>query len=328
MRKSLVVLLVLALVALFAVYFFIIRKADMGLPDFSFPADQVSQIFIVDKEGNSIQLNKNEKNVWIVNQRYEANDNLMERILFDIQNQKAIGKVAKSKRKLIKENMEAGYKKVKIYDSEKVVREYYIGPADDANRGNYMTMPPLQDIFDVQLIDQYRSMLYDFSTNLNDWRSIWLIDFAADDIKEVKLDYMDSSQNSFLLTNNAPQYEVTGNQPNTGELNTKRVSEYLNFFTDVSFVLIAQENTDRATILAPEHKYASLQITLRNGRFKRYEIYFHPHTESSKNPAPATGYAYDADLLYVLTPGDDELYVVTWPVFGRLLRTYSDFYQN
>ncbi len=325
MKKGLLYLLLTALVALFAVYFFILRKPNMGLPDFNYPASKVAQIYIVDKDGNDIKLNKKDNGVWIVEDKYEANDELMGRILEDIENQKAIGKVDAKKRKQVKENLEQHYTKVKVYNKDELVLEYYIGRADASGRGNYMSMPPLNEIYDVQLPTNPRSMLYDYSTNLNNWRSIWLIDEPADNIKQVQIEYTDSPSHSFVLTNNAPQYTLKGSPEIHRELNLRRVVDYLNFYTEVSTVLIASPNTDREKILAPDRRYASLILSLKDGTVRVFEVYYHPKTSSSKNLIYDDS-DIDVDLYYVYTPVDQELYVVTRGVFGKLLRFYPEFY--
>ncbi len=300
----------------------------MGLPDFNYPASKVSQIFFVDKDGQSIKLNKTEQGNWIVNDKYEANEELMGRILEDIENQKAIGKVEANKKSDIKKNLEAHYTKVKVYNKKELVKEYFVGRADPSNRGNYMTMPPLPDIYDVQLPSNPRNMQYDYSTTLNDWRSIWLIDVPADDIKQVHIEYPDSSSNSFLLTNNAPHYTVEGTPKIDEDVNTVRVVSYLNFFTKVSSIMVASEHTNREKVLAPEHQYASLKLTQKNGASKVYDVYFQPISQGSKNYFEGTSTKYDADHYLVHTPADDELYVVTIEVFGKLLRYYPEFFTS
>ncbi len=326
MKKGFVILLALALILLLGVYFYILRGPNMGLPDFNYPADKVTQVYIVDKDGKSIQLNKTKEGNWLVNKKYEANEELMGRLLDDIHNQEAIGKVSKSMRKDIKRNLESHYVKVKVFNKEEAVLEYYIGRADESNRGNYMSMPPLREIFDVQNPSNPHNMLYDYSTILNEWRSIWLIDYSSDDIKKVAISYVDTPFHSFVLTNNAPNYTLEGKPKIEAPLNTKRVTEYLTFFTKVSSVLIAHDGTDREEVLAPNNKYASLLLHLKDGTTQTYEVYYYPITYDSKNYELGGTDKYDSDLLYVYTPKDGELYVVTQEVFTKLLRFYPEFY--
>ncbi len=326
MKRGLLYLLIIALVLFLGVYFYILRQPSMGLPDFNYPADKITQIYFVDKNGASIKLNKTEKGVWIVEDKYEANEEMMERLLDNIQNQKAIGKVPKKRRADIKKSLEEHYTRVKVYNKDELVLEYYIGRPDDPNRGNYMSVPPLREIYDVQQEENPHNMLFDYNTNLNNWRSIWLIDVKPDDIKQVSVEYVDTPAHSFTLVNNAPHYTVTGNPPIEGELNVPRVVGYLSFFTKMSSIMIAHENTDRKKLLAPEHKYATLKLTERNGTVKVYEVYFHQITESSRNYLEGGPGKYDNELYYVLTPADDELYVVSIDNFGKLLRFYPEFY--
>ncbi len=321
--KKIIPLLLFVLVGLFLVYFFVLRDQNASLPDFNVPQDQIGKIYIVDKHGNDVTLSLNHKNEWLVDSTYNIREEKKNDILYDLSHQRAISEVSESYLETVKKNLELDYKKVEVYNKKnKVLKVFYVGGPDPSNRGNYMALEGESKIYDVQIPEKFKNMTHDYIVDANDWRTMWIWDYPADDIKSVRIDYLDSTENSFIIQNNPPDYTIKGVPSINAPINTERASSYFNLFTKLPFEKVGTQWTDKAELMEDQFRISSVQLELKDGSIKRLDIFSFPeYYQGDKIEG-----TIDKQRVLVHNPEDDQVYVAQRLSFGRIFKYYREFF--
>ncbi len=321
--KKILPLLLFVFIGLFLVYFFVLRDRMGGLPDFSVPKDRIGKVYIVNKKGDHVTLSLNENKEWILDSTYPVRESMMDKLLYDLSEQKAVGEVPKSYRKNVKKALELAYTKVEVWNrNNEIIKVFYLGDPVPSNRGNYMVMDGDTKMYDVRLMDQYRNMSYDYSVKPESWRSFWIWDYTPEEIAQVEIHYLDTPSNSFVLKNNPPQYTIDGEPHISAAINFHRAESYFDLFEELPYEKVANEWTDKEELIQEKTKIAEIILGLKNGTDRTLVLYQFPlFNRDEKIPN-----SVDPERVVVLYPQEEQMYVAQRLSFGRILKSYKTFF--
>ncbi|MFN9597235.1 MAG: DUF4340 domain-containing protein, partial [Bacteroidota bacterium] len=166
MKKNSILILVATSLAIFSAYFiYNNRSGTMSdeLRDFAFKdTASITRVFLADKAGKQITLDRKSNDEWMVNGTHWARPDAIKLLLETIHNVEVWSPVGKKAYNNIIKSIAAKGVKVELYTSEGKVKTYYVGGPTPDQMGTYMymensTVPFITNIagFDGYLTPRY-----------------------------------------------------------------------------------------------------------------------------------------------------------------------------
>ena len=288
---------------------------------------QVSKIFMVNKNNESVVLERKSNNIWYVNGKFPARKDAVDLILKTFKRIDIKSPVPKAQFENVVKRLAATHVKVEIYtndsDPEKVV--FVGGPTQD-NYGTYMMLENSSTPFITYIpgFSGYLSSRFFIEEVL--WRDQTIFRLNYDMIKSVQLDDIKKPENSFKVTNLGNNryelFDVSG-EKNIAEFDTLKAKFYLSQFKKLSFERIADEvNKERFDSIVSSDPLYRIILEDRDGKLTEIDTYLR------KNPV-TPGYEddneFDIERMYARINKDIELVIVQYYVFDPILLNLDFF---
>ena len=348
MKKNRLILLITILLALTAFLFIYTETKSTlskSLSNFAIQdTSLVTKVFLTDKSNNKVTLVKKAIGDWSVNNKFTANNDLINIFLKTIARIEVKEPVAKAARNNVIKRLASDATKVEIYQTvyridlwgmklfphEKLVKTYYVGYATQDNLGTYMLLEDSDEPFIMQ-IPGFRGFLNTrYSTIENDWRDHSIYKLEIPNIKSVKLEFPATPDNSFLIEtagNNRFTLKALNFNENIADYDTLKLLNYLSAFRDIKFEFLISDkkthNVDSIIATAPFH---IITVTDMSGKKTILKTF---HKEANKNEEDAELYGapsiYDKDRLYAWFNEDKDFALVQFYVFDNILRPLPYF---
>ena len=164
----------------------------------------INKIFIADRNGNTITLNR-VKNNWVVNNKYLVRKDAIKTILTTINQIKIQRPVSINAFDNVIKNLATTGVKVEIYTNEESpFKTYTIGSSTSNHLGTYMYLSGSETPFVVHIpsFNGFLSPRYGIQGNKiseNDWRSTNIFTKKADKINSLTINHVNQPEKSFTL---------------------------------------------------------------------------------------------------------------------------------
>lgn len=288
---------------------------------------EIERIFLADRLGNSTTLVKKAEGHWIYNDKYRANQNVVDNILQAARNVEVKFRPnAEATQNIIKDLATIGIK-AEFYDSQgKLLKSYIVGGTTPDERGTYMIMEDAEQpyVTHISMLEGGLRVRYNIFGDW--WRDKTVFGMSPDSIASVSIEYPKQKNESFSLQKTPegytvnPLFEVTpvaGKQPSPG-----RVKEYLSGYERVIAEAFENQNPHRDSIINSRLPFSIIKVRLENGSEKEVTLYpVGVRKALPGEPAPAV----ERYLATVKPEGDFML--VQDLVIRKLFRPYSYFFE-
>jgi len=204
---------------------------------------QVGRIFIVDLNGRSINLKRQEGSDWTVNDKYRAREDAVQTLLKTFKNVYVQRPVPKEAQEEVNKVMAGASKKVEIYDKEgDWIKTWYVGHATMDKKGTYMLLetPEYGKATEPFIMDMkgFIGMLNTrFFTNEDEWRSVGIVRYPNMNFNVLEVDYPSNPEQSFKVEfeggNDIYLYDGQDNQ--IADYDTLLLKDYLLNYKVLSF---------------------------------------------------------------------------------------------
>jgi hypothetical protein len=330
MKKNQVALLIVLLLG--AVTFFLMNRnttttVPKELRDFAY-ADTaaITKIFLADKAGHQVTLDRNTAGGWMVNKTWKARNDGVSNLMFVIKNLAIKSMVGVQMQETVIKQLASGSIKIELYKGDKLVRMYYVGGATPDDEGTYMllanpeTKQNSSRPFVMCIEGQTRYLTPVFGTNANDWRDRTAFSYFPPDIQSVKVDFITATGTSFEVLQPAPNtFEVHSlkNNSNYPQIDTLAVKQYLSYFQNVGFETFLNDMKPfRKDSILNSIPLFTMQITSRKGPSTSLKFFgMEPHREELD--AQGKPEKFDLDRMYTLI-NNTEFVVTQYYSFGKL----------
>ena len=171
--------------------------------------EEVSRIFIGDRDNNSVNLTKQSDGTWLVNDKYTARQGAID-LLFETATKIGVRDVVADAAvpTVYKEFQEKGIF-ARFYDKKgKIVKAYQIGDKTGDGLGTNMMMEGAEQPFIVHIPIWEGHLTPRFMTNEKDWRDRAVFNIKPDDIESVSVEYQNQRLHSFSLTRNGSEFSI------------------------------------------------------------------------------------------------------------------------
>ncbi len=349
-RITLIIVIVLLAIAVLLIVRNTSSTLNRELKNFAITdTASVSKIFMSDKKNNKILLIKKPDGKWQVNEKYPANTDIVNNLLYTMHNIAVSSPVPMSMRNSVISRMAVLAVKVEIYSNvyrinlfdkihlfrhEKLIKTFYVGDNTRDNMGTYMLIEGSDEPF-VTYIPSFRGFLSTrFVPNENVWRDYTIFNYQLKDIKSVSIEFPQFPDSSFVIDRaNDLKYSLTplssSFQPPASSLpyDTIKLLQFLSSFQKLRFeALINDIDKQKRDSIISSSPWHIITVTGNNGKSAQNKTYH-------KKPAYGDYYdevtkqrvIYDRDRLYALINNDKDLTLIQFFMFGKILRTINYF---
>jgi len=345
-RNTIIIIAVLAVgIVALAVALRGSRKAtfdqDYHISDIS----TVTRLFLADKQDHQVLLTRNEDSTWMVNEKYPANQSMVELLLETLHTMRIRQQVNRNAIPNISKDIAAHGVKVEVYQRkpfinwfggrlqlfprEKCTRTYYVGRETQDMMASYMFREGDKAPYIIH-IPGFRGFLTPrFVAVPTKWRSHSIVDLNVHEIERVELQIPTMPEESFAIVRDGEGFAMEMLTPHRRVVgfDTARVAQMLSAFTFLNFDEFADivPNSHADSCITGDPR-TILRITDTAGvtrEMKTYIKYTNPE-DLVNMPDPEMYEVFDLNRLYAILDNSDTV-LIQYFVFDNILQPASYF---
>jgi hypothetical protein len=273
---SILIMCVLAFTTVFLVTKYQNSTLKEELSDFAVEdTASIDKIFLSDKDGYKLLLERKTVSAWKVNNSFEARPDAIKILLETIHQIRVKAPVGRASFNNVIKKLAVKSTKVEIYQKGKIVKTYYVGGTTEDFLGNYMMIENSAAPFIIH-IPGFEGYLYPRYYAIPEmWRSTALYRFKAQDIRGIKFNNLKNPTLSWEL--NQENTKITLKDFNGRDIvkfDTLKAREYLTQFYNINcegYVKdIEPERKDSILNSQPKSIYT---VSAVNGEIKELKCY-------------------------------------------------------
>lgn len=310
----------------------------------------ITKLFFADKSGHQVLLQRDGK-AWTVNNEFQANQNLVNEMLYTLNRMRIKMPVSIKKNDNIVTRMATTntkvevyqilprinlFNKIKLFYHETCSKVFYIGGVTQDNNGTYILKEGSDKLYIVHLHGFRGFISSRFSALPIDWRDHVIFNEQMNDIASVKLEIYNDPDNGFIINENGRyQYIMTRLNGEPVDYSENKVLTLMSAFKDVRFEAFLDDIEDKrrdSIINSPFQE--RLTVTTKDGKSRSVTTYslrtnsdIYDYSEEDLNNPDFKDMLTDPDHKYALLSEDNEFVLIQDFVFGKLLRP-ADYYSK
>lgn len=337
MKNKTLILIVLALAVSAGLFLMKDRFSTIRpeLKDFAVKdTSSITKIFLANRAGKQVTLERKPGNVWMVNNQYKAKPYQIKNLMDVICRVDVRTPVSKHGYNSVIKQLAANSIKCEIYLSEnkEPQKVYYVGGSTEDALGTFMMIEGSSSPFITEIPGFNGYLTPRYSVELNDWRETALFGFSKDKIKSFSVSYRNFPEHSFIMENVNGHFSISAfaedKKGETVPTDSIAVQNYLDLFRSINvekwLVNVTQGRKDSVTALPPG---IIVKMTLSNDSSVTVKLYPMPLSENSLTQTDEQGnpLKYDLDVMYgIVEPGSVWSTVQHFNI-DRILRRLIDF---
>lgn len=340
MNKTLIYLLLLVCVGA-AVYFFVLSPNNSalggGAAAFTIrDTAEVGKIFLVDKQGNQVLLEREKGGPWMLNGRYKPIDYNVDMLLTTLSRQSARYPVPQGLRNQVIKSLATHAVKVEVYrHSGRRMKTFYVGGQSGNSDGSYMILEGEDQPYVVGIMGVIGYLVPRYSTEWLDWRDRPVFRYRPEEIQAVRLRYEETPEHNFSVRRGAEgKWNWQGEQvgPDASfQVNPQRVRDFMSFFEELNHEGFLVNLPGMDSVLSQVPRFCTVELVDSSGDVHALDLYWMPLNQRSKNLeylGDEIKDGYDADRLYgVMRPAMDTVLIQRY-VFGKVFRKAFEFLEE
>jgi len=320
--KKIVPVLLLLILALVVYYF--VSGVKLGnssvLSNFSVKdTSSITKIFMADKKGNTILLDRSDGKDWVLNGKYGVNKQPLKILLETIESISVKTPVSKGKFETIIRQLAGRSVKVEIYQGEdKPSKVYYVGHGNQESSGTYMILEGSDVPFLVHIEGFKGYVTPRYFTNEKQWRNTEIFSYDLYDIHQITCQNHVTPSNSFRINLKEGEYALY-DFPGMNKLpmDTAKMLLYSAQYKKIHFEFFVTDSNltfiDSIKNTTPLFTY---EVIDRNNQQRSITTYKIKHKEALTNMGGELE-EYDVDRMYGIL-NDGSLVMVQYHVFDPL----------
>ncbi len=335
MKKNKAFIIIALLLTALAIYLVINKSSStLNVEKTSFAVEDtasITKLFLADKRGFVVTLNRVSTGEWNVNGNYPARQDGINMLLATIKKVEMKAPIGINARENILKDLAARGIKIEIYtNDDEPVKVYYVGGPTPDNSGTYMA---LED--DGDFSDPYITHIPGFNGFLTTryivldykWRTSAIFKSTYSEINSVKVEYFQKPDDSFEISKNENGNIVLKslkfNAP-VANFDSIAVKEYLVIYSNIHFEAFEKLKAETRDSILASPKFFSIALTTNTGKTTTvvaYAIKAKPGAVDLKdNPID-----YDPDRMYAKINEEQDLALIQYFTFDKLMKPLSWF---
>ena len=289
----------------------------------------IDKIFLADKAGHTITLDRIGNGKWTVNKKYVARWDLVNVLLKTIKLIEVQSPVSRNARDNIVSRLSAGAVKIEIYQGgNEPTKVYYIGGSTQNTIGTYMLLEGSTEPYIMHISHFYGYLTTRYNTKLIEWRDKTVMNYEFKDIASIKIEYPEEKGLSFEIKNVGNwKYELRDLSSGkiVPEYDTTNLTVYLTSFKNIQFEGFlnnyTQAEVDSILLVAPSHLMECVDLEGNTTNIKT----FLKKADDKVLDEKGNRIIYDPDRLFAEINDNNEVVTIQYFVFGHLLLELDNF---
>ncbi len=308
---------------------------------------KITKVVIEDREGNKSEIAKEKEGVWMVNDKFQASEIMINTMMETLREMRVREPVARAAHENIIKQLSARNTKIEIYlesyyinlgliklfRKNKLEKTIYIGNETMDNMGTYMLIKGTENPSVVH-IPNFRGYLSSrFTAVEKDWKTHNIFKYKPEDIESIRVEIPDMPEEGFELISEENTFHIRRLSDNTllESFDTIRVSAFISSFIDLNYESIASNIPDiqRDTIFG---KNPSFVFTLKDKEGKesklRTYVKLDEGTWVSEHDKSDFYEVLDVNRMYALVENNPDTLIMQYFAIDNIIRPISYFYPN
>ena len=197
---------------------------------------EITKIFIADRSGQTITLDKNKKN-WTVNKKFNVRKDAIKTLLLTAENIRIKKPVPKTAVENVAKFIATSGVYIEFFALNKVIKSYFIGSNTPDHLATYMLLKESKKPFVVHIptFNGFLSPRYGIQGNtldLSNWRSNLVFNISSENIKHIKYtDYLNQEDSYYL---DLTKLKLFNSKNQIVSFNEDKVLKLINSFRDLN----------------------------------------------------------------------------------------------
>lgn len=331
-KSTLIILITAAVIAAVAVYLFTKGSDDStfkgGSSDFAVTDTQnVTGIFMADRKGNEVMLERDENGSWKVNDAFKAHPDGIRVLMNTLHQLKIYAPVSKSKYETVLKKVASSGIKVEIYKGkDSPAKTFYVGPSNMDHTGNYMLLDGHEKPWVMHIEGFHGYLTPRFIVRENDWKikNIW--NYAFGEIDEIEVEHPQEPQKGFTIKKKEPGvFDVYDyRDQKLPRYDTSEVLGYIAAYKEINFESFEEKRSKAYQDTIVRQNPVNIYTVTDNDGVERKVTTFPKPMDGKTDPETGEPIEFDLDRKYALM--DDSLFIVVQNyVFDPLTAEINEF---
>ena len=328
MSKSLKILIVLVILTGIA-YWLMSRhswstfKGD--LKEFAIKdTSSITRMFFADKRGNKVLLQKNEQQIWMVDNKFIADMDKVNLLLSTMHDVEVRNPISETEHNNVIAILATQAIKAEFYAGTKLIKTVYVGSSTPDQVGTYMLIDGSEKPYVTHINGFVGYLTPRFISQPKQWKSKQIFNLQANEIKSVSVQYPMNMNQSFIIENGITPVLKSNNT--TLKSDEKFLKYYLGSFKNLFFEgYIESPQTEKDSIhrITP---FCIIQVTKADGEKISLQVNIKALDTHTKQQFDEKGIAmkYDTEKYFAFINDDKDMVLIQEYVFGKLFRTLDE----
>lgn len=284
----------------------------------------ITQLFIVEKSGDKVKLDRMGKGQWQVNNKYPARQDGINLLLATIKNVQILSPVDKKAQESVIKTLASTARKIEIYAGDELIKVYYVGGETQDHLGTYMLLSDAKTELNstvpfIMYIPGFNGYLTSrYFTAEKDWRDRNIFSYKANEITSVKVECFNRPEQSFEITGQNNQYNIQLLQDNKSleGFDTLAIKQYLVYYENIGYESLENTFTKKDSVITSP-PCNRITVTDSKGNKTSITMFLKPPPPERIDP-DGMPLKHDPDRLFAVINGQDFV-LIQYYVFGKLL---------
>lgn len=295
----------------------------------------ITKIYMVNSGGKQVTIEKNKPGNWTVNGKFKARNDAVKNLLACIKDLQVKNPVAKSAIENVSRQLATGATKVEIYQSDQLVKMYYVGGDTQDGLGTFMLLTDpetgenstLPFVMFIPGFNGFLSVRYFLDEDL--WRDRSIFNFYPDAISSITVEYTRQRDSSFSISlsdkNEISLADSKGK--NIPDFDTLKAKRYIIYYSNIQYEALKNDMRksfiDSVLAKGPVH---IITLKERNGKIHTVKTFSKPPMDPDKvDEVTGKPITEDLERMFALINDGKDIALVQYYVFGKLFQSVSYF---
>ncbi|MFZ4797036.1 MAG: DUF4340 domain-containing protein [Bacteroidia bacterium] len=332
-KKTYLAILVLLLVA---ISYYLISKKPWGInykdiADFAIAdTSAIDKIFIADRNGNTVILEKKGSQTWIINNNKMADFSKIELLLATVKNLAVLRPVPQSEHNSAVGDLATIGIKAQFYAKDETVKTLYVGSATQEQNGTYMLIEGSTKPYAVHIPGFFGYLTPRFICDTLTWRDRTVFNYQSEEIKSIAFNY-ENAANSFFIDNSNVQAPLIfdANKKVKTITDIQFLKFYVATFKQLNFDGYDENQSPKLIDSLLQNKpICTINITNKNGAIQSLKLYtkaIDKHTKQAINEETGEYLKFDTERYWAFLNNDQSLMLIQQYNFGKVMITIDGF---
>lgn len=191
----------------------------------------ITKIFIVNKAGKRNTLTKIGPARWLINDKYEAHQGIVQTLLETIRNVEVQRPIGKNEQETIVKDLAANHNKVEIYLENRLFKTYYVGGHTLDQTGTYMLLEGASKPYVTHIpnFEGFLNVRYQIDEKI--WRTPKIIPFPSNEIQQISIAYPKAEKENFTISKSGIDFLLNNSKVDQGKI-LFYIKQFDNFFVE------------------------------------------------------------------------------------------------